>query len=104
MYKFYQGQIKFSGQCNTNVKNYRPVSVLPVISKVFERIMQKQIATYFEKLLSPYLCGYRKGYSTQNAITAMIEKWKASLDKQGYSGAILMDFQRPLTVSTMIYY
>ena len=35
---------------STNVKNYRPVSVLPVISKVFERIMQKQIATYFEKL------------------------------------------------------
>ena len=56
--------------------------------------MQKQIATYFEKLLSPYLCGYRKGYSTQNAITAMIEKWKASLDKQAYSGAILMDLSK----------
>ena len=40
--------------------------------------MQKQIATYFEKLLSPYLCGHRKGYNIQNAITAMIEKWKAS--------------------------
>ena len=30
----------------------------------------------------------------QNAITAMIEKWKTSLDKQGYSGAILMDFSK----------
>ena len=32
---------------STNVKNYRPVSVLPVISKVFERIMQKQICYIF---------------------------------------------------------
>ena len=46
-----------------SVKNYRPVSILPVVSKIFERIMQKQINEYVEKYLSPYLCGYRKGYN-----------------------------------------
>ena len=56
------------------LENYRPVSVLPVISKVFERIMQKQIATHIENYLSPYLCGYIKGYSTQTALISMIEK------------------------------
>ena len=42
----------------TDKRNYRPVSVLPVVSKIFERISQKQIGIYMEK--SPYLCGYRK--------------------------------------------
>ena len=41
--------------------NYRPVSVLPVVSKIFERIMDKQTNEYMERYLSPYLCGYRKG-------------------------------------------
>ena len=40
-------------------ENYRPVSVLPVVSKIFERIMDKQINEYMKKKLSPYLCGYR---------------------------------------------
>ena len=46
-------------------ENYRPVSVLPVVSKIFERTMQKQVTLFTKKLLSPYLDGYRKGFSTQ---------------------------------------
>ena len=76
------------------VKNYRPVSILPVVSKIFERIMQKQMNVYVEKHLSPYLCGYKKGYNAQYALTAMIEKWKKSLDNNGLAGAILMDLSK----------
>ena len=54
------------------LKNYRPVSVLPVVSKIYERIMQKQILEYIDKHLSPHLCGYRKGYSTQTALISII--------------------------------
>ena len=43
--------------------NYRPVSVLPSISKLFEKFMQKQLTEYMSEHLSPYLCGYRKGYN-----------------------------------------
>ena len=57
-------------------ENYRPVSLLPVISKLFERLMQKQMKTFIETFLSSFLCGYRKGYNTQYALLAMIEKWK----------------------------
>jgi len=78
----------------TNVKNYRPVSVLPTVSKVFERLMQEQITHYMDKFLSPFLCGYRKGLSTQTALMHMIEKFKLSLDKKGFSGAILMDLSK----------
>ena len=48
----------------TFVENYRPLSVLPTISKIFERIMQKQITDYIGKFPSPFPCGYRKGFST----------------------------------------
>ena len=77
----------------TLAKNYRPVSVLPVVSKIFERIMQKQITVYIEEHLSPYLCGFRKGFNTQYPLS-LIEKWKMSLDKKGYAGAILMDLSK----------
>ena len=48
----------------TDKRNYRPVSVLPVVSKLFERIIHKQIGSHIEKYLSPYLCGYRTACST----------------------------------------
>ena len=84
----------YKGVDATFVKNYRPISVLPVVSKLFERIMQKQFFPYLEEYLSPFLCGYRKGYSTQYALLGFIEKWKQMLDNQGYAGAILMDLSK----------
>ena len=68
---------------------------MPVVSKIFERIMEKQIKSFVEKHLSPFLCGFRKGYNTQYALTVMIEKWKKYLDKnEGIAGAILMDLSK----------
>ena len=42
--------------------NYRPVSVLPIISKVYETILFYQINDFLDSKLSPYQCGFRKGY------------------------------------------
>ena len=79
---------------STSAENYRPVSVLPVVSKIYERLMQSQINHYMEQYLSPYLCGYRKGYNAQYALVSMIERWKKILDKNGYAGAVLMDLSK----------
>ena len=79
---------------NSSVKNYRPVSVLPVVSKIYERIMQKQTSNFIGEYLSPYLCGFRKGYNCQYALMVMIEKWKMSLDNKGFAGGILMDMSK----------
>ena len=49
--------------------------------------MQQQIFQYIEKILSPFLCGYRKGFSTQTALLGLVEKWKVSLDKKRSAGA-----------------
>ena len=78
----------------TNKSNYRPISGLPSLSKLFEKIIQSQISVYIEKFLSPFLCGYRKGYNVQHALVTLIEKWRISLDKGGFAGGILMDLSK----------
>ena len=56
-----------------NKINYRPVSALPSLSKIFEKLLQYQLVNYIENHLSPHLCGYRKGYSSQQALISLIE-------------------------------
>ena len=53
--------------------------------------MLKQICDYIGKFLSPLLCGYRKGFSTQCALLILMERWKFCLNKQGFTDALLMD-------------
>ena len=78
----------------TCAENYRPISILPVVSKIYERLIQQQIARFMDKRLSPYLCGYRKGFSTQHALVSLLERWKQTLDKHGYAAAMLMDLSK----------
>ena len=54
-------------------KNYRPVSVLPVVSKVFERPIHKQMSLHVNCLLSTYHCVYRKGFRTHQTDIAIRE-------------------------------
>ena len=42
----------------------------------------------------PLMCGYRKGFSTQQALLSLIETWKKVLDRKGYGGPVLMDLSK----------
>ena len=53
--------------------------------------MQKQITAYIEKFISPFLCEYRKGFSTQEALLSLIERSRLCLDKHCFAEALLMD-------------
>ena len=75
-------------------ENYRPVSILSNISKIFERCIFRQISNFMDTFLSKYQCGFRKGYSTQYCLLAMLEKWKSAVDKQKYFGALLTDLSK----------
>ena len=56
--------------------------------------MYDQIATYFEHIFSRYQCGFRKCYSAQQCLIALIEKWKKTVDKGGVFGALLTDISK----------
>ena len=78
----------------TNKENYRPVSVLPLISKIFERIIYDQLSEYLEKYLNSILCEFRKAHSTQHALFKLLQAWQEELDKGGFVGTILMDLSK----------
>ena len=73
-------------------KNYRPISILPILSKLYEGNINEQISSYVDK--SPYLFGYRKGCGTQHCLLVMIEMWRKALDEKKVGGAILTDLSK----------
>ena len=74
--------------------NYRPISLLPSLSKVYEKLIYQQVSTFFENKLSPLLCGFRSRYSSQHVLLNLINKWHSCLDNSGVVGAILMDLSK----------
>lgn len=74
--------------------NYRPISKLSNLSKVFERIMYDDISDFIGPKLSPLLSGFRSKYSSQHALLSMIEKWHRELDGGKFVSAVLMDLSK----------
>ena len=74
--------------------NYRPVSILPTVSKIYEKILYVQIYEYFNKIFCKYLCGFRKGHSTQHCLLFMLDKLNKALDKGLYTGILLTDLSK----------
>ena len=71
--------------------NFSSVSNLAVQSKIFEKIMSKQLSTFFKNILSKFQCGFRKGYSTQHCLLIILEKWELTVDNNEAFGALLTD-------------
>ena len=56
--------------------------------------MFEQMSQFFENIFSKYQCGFRKGFSTQQCLLAMLEKWKRSVDNSKMFGALLTDLSK----------
>ena len=78
----------------TDKENYRPVSILSAVSKIYERLLFSQINSYIDSKLSKHQCGVRKGLSAQHCLLVMLEKWRVTLDKKGFTGVLLTDFSK----------
>ena len=55
-----------------NMMNYRPISILSCISKIFEKLLISQLRMYFDDIFSQYLSGYRASYGCQDALLHFI--------------------------------
>ena len=86
------------------VDNYGPISILPALSKIFEKIAFIQLLDYFNmnKLLYRGQYGFRKGHSTELANIEFIDNIIHKLDQGKLPISIYLDFPRPLTSLIMI--
>ena len=83
----------FKKEDPNNKANYRPISLLPIISKIFERVLFEQTEKFSEKI-SPKLCGFRKGHSAQHALLNLLKNWQKTLGNSGVKGTVLMDLSK----------
>ena len=77
-----------------NKTNYRPVSILSNISKIYEKLLYDQLSKYFDCLLATNQCGFRKGFSSQYCLLVMLEKFKEAIDRGNQFGALLTDLSK----------
>ena len=81
-----------------NVGNYRPVSILCIVSKILERAVYEQINKYLKdnKLLYEFQSGFRKSYSTDTCLINLMDHIKMLISKGNYVGMALIDLQKSI--------
>ena len=86
----------FKKGCRLLVSNYRPISLLSNVNKIFEKIMHKRIYSFLEKfnLLYKLQFGFRTNYSTSHALIHMTEAIRTALDSGSVTCGIFVDFQK----------
>lgn len=84
----------------SNVANYRPISVLSVFSKIFERIVYNRMLVFLNRfnLITDCQHGFRPGRSTQTAAFSFIEFVYKNLDKGNYVAGLFFDLSRAFDV------
>ena len=77
-------------------ENYRPISILPAISKIMERIMYDQIYQYLSdnSLLSEHQFGFRKFHSTASALLDSTNSWYVNMDCKKLNLVVLLDLKK----------
>ena len=80
--------------------NYRPISILPVLSKILERIVYKQLLSHLENngLLSSFQFGFRSKRSTELAVTYFTDKIRKEIDNGNIWVLFLSIYQKHLTL------
>ena len=73
----------------TEIKNYRPVSLLNTFTKIYERFLHENLTIYVDTFLLKFISAYRKSYSSNHVLIRLIESWKKT-----FVGAVLTDLSK----------
>ena len=76
--------------------NYRPISILPVLSKIFEKHVNSQIHKYLttNKLLHKLQCGFREGYSCVDSLHKLISDCLSARSDGNFVAMMFLDFKK----------
>ena len=80
----------------SDLNNYRPISLLPVLSKILEKHVHGHFISFLEmhKLLHPFQSGFRHNHSCTTALTLLTNKWLSAINDFQMSGVVFLDFSK----------
>ena len=86
----------FKSGSRDQVENYRPISVLPIVAKVFEKEVNNQLYKYpmDNNLLHPSQHGFRRKRSTQTALIKVVDNWLTNIDKGQVTAVVFLDLAK----------
>ena len=86
----------FKNGSKSSVNNYRPISILSPINKIFEKIIYSRLIKYIDKynLLYKYQYGFRKNHSTEHALIELMDQIKLNIGKNKMSCGIFIDLSK----------
>ena len=84
----------------TDTSNYRPISVLSLLSKSLEKHMHKHVLKHLNdnRLLHPNQSGLRENYSCQTALTHLVDHWLHNINSNKFNGILFVDFRKAFDV------
>ena len=92
MFPIYKGGQKY------DPSNYRPISILPTISKIFEKHVNKHLINYLNKFNHEKQSGFRQKHSCQTALVKLIDQWMQCINNGDFVGCLFVDFKKAFDV------
>lgn len=86
----------FKSGAKVEINNYRPISILPTVSKLIEKWVDSQFYNYLDNfnLLHKSQSGFRPKHSTESALILMIDSWLKAINEGKIIGCVLIDFRK----------
>ena len=86
----------FKSGSKDDINNYRPISILPTVSKLIEKWVEKQFSQYLNEfnLLHKSQSGFRSRHSTESALILMVDSWLKAINEGKIVGCVLVDFRK----------
>ena len=81
--------------------SYEPISIIPSVSKIYPRYLNKQLKKYFQALLPKYQSVFRKNYSVINALLSKTENWRKSINEGGAIEVLFTDLSKTFNCSSL---
>ena len=88
----------FKKDDESNKANYRPVTVLPVLNNIYEKLLAAQLGKFYGAILSDFISSYKKFYSCETALLRLTEDWRHMRDKGELVAIVAIDLSKAFDV------